>query len=97
MVRDVQPLLHMTFLPVTALEVNSLLGEVDPLVVERILEVGATFDEFAEALSAAEDEAAYGEVPHVPSSPRVLEVRHILDELVLDEDDEELPIASDSR
>jgi hypothetical protein len=71
----------------TATDVNRLLGDVDPLVLERILETGATPDEVAEALRVVEQERGFGEEPHVPSSPRVAEVRAVLDELtVLDGD-----------
>lgn len=71
--------------PATATDINRLLGEVDPLVVERILETGATPDEIGEALRVVEQEHGFGEEPHPPSSPRVAEVRALIDELsVLD-------------
>ncbi|MBS1118436.1 MAG: hypothetical protein H6Q90_664 [Deltaproteobacteria bacterium] len=73
----------------TAEEVTGLLGEVDPNVLDRILAIGATFDEVGEALSAIEDEDGYGEIPHAASSPRVAEVRAVLEELVLEEPQEE--------
>ena len=44
--------------PATANEVNRILGDVDPLVVERILATGASADEISEALSEVEDEQA---------------------------------------
>jgi hypothetical protein len=75
--------------PATANEVSRMLGDVDPLVVERILETGATADEISEALRDAQDERGFGEETHEPSSSRVVEVRAVLDELVLDEDDDE--------
>jgi hypothetical protein len=71
--------------PATAEQLNGLLGEVDALVVERILQTGASYDEVAEALDALEDEAADGELAHTPSSAKVAEVREILAELVLDD------------
>lgn len=71
---------------ITADEVINLLGETEPFIVERILDTGASFDEVAEALSAIEDEDANGELPHEPSSPRVFEVRRVLEELVMNED-----------
>ena len=65
----------------TATDVNRLLGDVDPLVLERILETGATPEEIGEALLVAEDERGFGEQPHEPSSSRVAEVRAVLDEM----------------
>ena len=56
-------------------------------VVERILATGASADEISEALSEVEDEHGFGEQAHRSSSPCVAEVRALLDELdVLDED-----------
>jgi hypothetical protein len=72
-------------LPATSDEVAALLGELDPFIMERILAVGASVDEIDEARRATEDELAFGEEPHVPSSPRVAEVRAILDEVVVDD------------
>ena len=66
-----------------------MLGEVDPHVIERIVQIGASVDEVAEALSAIEDEDAYAEVHHLPSTAKVAEVRAILEEQVLDRDDDE--------
>jgi len=83
--------------PATAAEVTGILGEVDPVVLERILEISASFDEVAEALSALEDEDTFGEVSHLPSSQKVEAVRAVLQELVLedtgadDREREELP------
>src|SRR5688500_18543077 len=69
----------------TASEVHRLLGDADPLIVERIVATGATADEIGEALRGVEDEQGFGEEPHAPSSPRVAEVRALLYELnVLD-------------
>lgn len=67
--------------PATASDVSRLLGDVDPLVVERILATGASPDEIDEALRETEDEDGFGEQHHASSSPRVLEVRAVLDEL----------------
>jgi len=77
---------------VTAAQINTLLGETEPLMLERIVETGASFDEVAEALSAIEDEDAYAKMSHKPSSSRVLEVRRVLEELLLtgNYDEEEL-------
>lgn len=73
--------------PASASDVNRLLGDADPLIVERIVATGATPDEIAEALREVEDERGFGEEPHVPSSPRVAEVRALIDELSLLDDD----------
>ena len=71
----------------TATDVNRLLGDIDPLVLERIVATGATADEIGEALRVVEDERGFGEEPHEPSSPRVAEVRALLQEMsVLDRD-----------
>jgi hypothetical protein len=71
----------------TATDVNRLLGDVDPLVLEKILELGASPDEIAEALLVVEDERGFGEEHHEPSTPRVAEVRTLLQQMsVLDND-----------
>ena len=67
--------------PATAADVSRMLGDVDPLILERILSTGASVDEIDEALREAEDEGGFGEEHHVASSPRVLAVRAVLDEL----------------
>jgi len=78
----------------TASDVTRLLGDIEPLVLERILLTGATPDEIAEALRVVEDETGFGEQPHLPSSPRVAEVRALLHEMAVLEpevaDDEEM-------
>lgn len=71
--------------PATAADVNRMLGEVDALVVSRILATGVTVDELDEALRATEDELGFGEESHPPSSPRVAAVRQVLDELAAEE------------
>ncbi|MBX3159012.1 MAG: hypothetical protein KF773_23800 [Deltaproteobacteria bacterium] len=55
---------------------------VDPLVVERILELGASVDEISEAIDVASDAPL---ADPAPSNRRVAEVRAILAD-VLDED-----------
>ncbi len=72
----------------TPTDVNRLIGDVDPLILERILETGATPDEISEALLVVEDERGFGEEAHMPSSPRVAEVRAVLDEMSVLEPDE---------
>jgi len=71
--------------PATADEVTSLLGEVDASVVQEILGVGASFDEIAEAVAAIEEEDILGARSRTPSTAHVVEVRAILEALVLDE------------
>jgi hypothetical protein len=68
-------------------EVSALLGDVDPLIIERVVETGASIDEIAEALSQLSDEPF--ESTAMPSSSRVVEVRAILAELLDDTDDED--------
>ena len=78
--------------PASANDVRGLLGDVDPLAVERILSTGATADEIVEALRGAEDELGFGEESHEPSTAAVAEVRSVLHDLaVLDDgvDDED--------
>jgi phosphoglycolate phosphatase-like HAD superfamily hydrolase len=73
--------------PATSAELEALIGEADPLIIERILETGATTEEVTEALADLEDERQGAERREV-TSPRVATVREILDEL-LDEDADE--------
>jgi hypothetical protein len=65
----------------TASDVNRLLGDVDPFIIERILEIGATPDEIGEALRVVEAERGFGAEPHPPSSTKVTEVRAVLHEM----------------
>ncbi len=72
----------------THAQIVELLGDVDDLFVKRIEDTGASLDEIGEALGDLESEDVLGEPPHIPSSPRVAEVRVILEELMdTDEDD----------
>lgn len=78
--------------PATEVDVNRLLGDVDPLIVERMLAIGASADEIDEALQEVQDEDGFGERFHEPSSPRVANVRALLEETLFpepepDEDD----------
>jgi hypothetical protein len=64
--------------PASAAEVTAVLGEVDPMIVARVLATNATVDEIEEAIHRADD---YSELAFLPaSSPRVAEVRAILDD-----------------
>ena len=74
----------------TANDVNRLLGDVDPLIVERILATGASLDENDEALRVVEQERGFGaEESRLPSSPKVAEVCAVLEELGVLEGDVE--------
>lgn len=77
----------MTTPAMTAEELTGLLGDVEATTIQRILDTGASIDEIGEALSELEEDDA-GDVAHAPSSPRVLEVKRILEELA-DEDRED--------
>ena len=70
-------------------QLTALLGEVEPTVIRRILEMNPSLDEVAEALSAIEDEDANAKAHHQPSTPKVAEVRAVLEELVLDSPENE--------
>jgi hypothetical protein len=72
--------------PATTHEVEELLGDVDMFTIERILDTRATTDEIAEALADVEDEHRFGD-RRAPTTPRVAEVRAILEELVWDDQD----------
>jgi hypothetical protein len=72
----------------THAQIVELLGDVDDLFVKRIADTGASLDEIGEALGGLQSEDVLGEPPHVTSTPRVAEVRAILEELMdRDEDD----------
>lgn len=83
----------------TADEIADLLGDrAEEVLVERITDLGVSLDEVAEALEDFERQLEYGE-EREPSSPRVEDVRIVLEELVeqrpaplppaTDDDDEE--------
>ena len=76
-------------------QIVELLGEVDPLFVKRIEDTGASVDEIGEALSDVESER-FGAERRPVSSPRVAEVRAILDELMDDPDDDDGGIVEQS-
>lgn len=75
-------------------EILEILGEADDLAIERVWETGASRDQIAEALDDLEDERRFGDEPHLASSPVVLEVRAVLEEVLRDvwEGDERTPI-----
>jgi DNA-binding transcriptional MerR regulator len=67
-------------------QIVEVLGDVDPLFVRRVEDTGASLDEIGEALGDLEDERDGGE-RRLASSPRVAEVRAILEELFDDPED----------
>ena len=72
-------------LAASADDVHRVIGDIDPVLVERIVLTGASCQEIAEAVRELEDERGFGEMHHVGSSTRVAEVRAILDDFyVLD-------------
>jgi len=70
--------------PASASEILGLLGELEPLTLEKLLATRATIGEVAEAVSAIEDEDAFGEIHHAPSTSREAEVRAILEQLLFE-------------
>ncbi len=70
--------------PASATEIVDLLGDVEPLTLEKLLATGATIGEVAEAVSAIEDEDSFGEVHHAPSTAREAAVRAILEDLMFE-------------
>jgi DNA-binding transcriptional MerR regulator len=70
-------------------EIAAVLGDVDDLIVQRIADTGASLDEIGEALDQLEDQLQWGEEERMPTSPRVAQVRSILEELVDDLADED--------
>lgn len=70
--------------PATASEIVELLGEIEPLTVQKLVATHATIEEVAEAVSAIEDEATVGEVHHAPATTREAAVRAILEALMFE-------------
>jgi len=70
----------MTLLPPASREeVATLLGDVDALYIDRVLDTGASVDEIGEAIDGLEGKFAEPRI--LPSSVRVEGVREILEEL----------------
>ena len=69
-------------------DVETILGDLDDLIIERIVETGASSEEIAEALASLDDAQRSGDQPHLPTSGKVVEVRAILQDLA-DDDDED--------
>lgn len=67
-------------------EVAELLGDrADEAIVERIVHLGASLDEVSEALDDLDYQTRFGE-PREASSPKIEELRSILEELPYFED-----------
>lgn len=62
-----------------------VVGELDDLAVARILATGASIAELEEAASEVEFDTEVGGQPIEPSSPRVAELRALLFELLVEE------------
>jgi len=68
-------------------DILDLLGDVDDLIVERLIATGATLGEIGAALDAEEAARDTGRELVVESSPRVAAVRAILEEVLDDNED----------
>lgn len=71
----------------TAEELEEVLGDTDPFIIERILDTHATVDEVVEALAELQDERRFGE-RREPSTVRAAEVREILEEVIDDAEED---------
>jgi len=72
---------------VTVKQLEGLLGEIDPLILHRIVATHASLAEVTEALAEVEDERESGR-HRLPTSERVAQVCEILTDALDDEDDE---------
>jgi len=88
-----QPTSRMTSVPATANEVRDVLGDVDDLVVERVLETGASVEEIASAMASLEYQQVLGEASAAQVTGPTLTVRAILEECLAEPDAEEDVIA----
>jgi hypothetical protein len=73
----------------TASEIRELLGDIDPLVIERIVELDATLDEVVEALATLSDDDAVATVAGGSRSAKVDEIRELLAETIDEDHDED--------
>lgn len=74
--------------PASAAEILDLVGEIEPLTLDKLLATRATISEIAAAVDAIEDEDGFGTMSHAPLSPREAEVRAILEAFVFENADE---------
>jgi hypothetical protein len=77
-------------------EIRHVIGECDDVLVERIVSTGASEGEVAEAYRLYTGGENDEDLVERVSSPRVIEVRAILQEALIDDDDEEDSTASDN-
>jgi hypothetical protein len=80
--------------PATPVEIEALLGDIDPMAIEQILLTAASADEVAAALACVEADLS-GE-PAPPMSSRVAAVYAIIADAFddLDDDEEVEPVAA---
>lgn len=69
-------------------EIVGMLGDIDELIVERLVETGASLDEIAEAWGDLADERRADEPSSLALSPKVTAVRSILEQVRDDIDDD---------
>lgn len=80
--------IHSTMTAATHDEIVALIGEMDELLLERLVATGASVDEISEAWADLENEHRLEEGRTVGVSPRVAEVRAILEQVQEDIEDE---------
>ena len=68
-------------------DVTSLVGEIDARVVDEIVATGATLDEIAQALAAAEAALGFDDYRAVVQSPRIAALRCLLQSQLIGRDD----------
>lgn len=78
--------------PASPEEIRSIVGELDPLVLEEILKIYATPNEIAEARGALEAEREGQITPQL--SPRAAAVLAVLEDELDDIDDRDDPVAA---
>jgi hypothetical protein len=84
-------------IPVTERDIDEVLGDVDPLTIARILEIGASRAELEVAAASELEAQAYVEEERTPDSQRVAELRQIMAELAEAETDEAYGTADEAR
>jgi len=76
-------------------EVDELLGHADTRIVQQVVETGASLDEIGAAIDDLDELRQAGQAgqTRLPGTPRVAEVRRILEGMNGFEDDGTMPIA----
>jgi len=72
---------------VTSQQLEGLLGEIDPLIIDRIVDTHASLADVTEALAEVEEERESGR-RRLPTSERVAAVRDILTDVLEGDDDD---------